>query len=380
MDKKDVRCRGCFVTHFPLHKFCNKFNLGENIQKKPKIKKDPPVLDEETMYLLPFYISYLERRALLSRCTCRNREEINNEESKKETFTLCGGYGNEPLMVRRAIASAKKHGISLEVGKINAADGNCSFDAVLHNINERSCFLEKLPLSSTTYRQIWVTELENQSAKYPTLGAGFTEEERQENWNLLKQSGVYEVEFFGDLVMHAIAKGCNKNILIFNTDARAADPIYVIRPEKFGGYADSENPVVVCYNQVHYESLHPVTQDDIERTKILVNEYIAGNYPHSKEDIPFLISSKDEMNELEATKVSTSRQREVTSNPISKERQVNKEVRRNEDNRSNNETKENNEWLFTLEQILKIPVKDRTAAHKKRYKNLKYFRYLFKSK
>ena len=95
----------------------------------------------------------------------------------------------------------------------------------VHNINHRECFQEKLLLSSDVYRQIWVTELESESAKYPRLGAGYSDEERKENWNLLKQSGVYEVEFFGDYVMHAIAKGCNKNILIFNTSAVAADLI-----------------------------------------------------------------------------------------------------------------------------------------------------------
>ena len=66
------------------------------------------------------------------------------------------------------------------------------------------------------------------SSKYPRLGAGYSQDEKKENWNLLKQSGVYEVEFFGDFVMHAIAKSSNKNILILNTSSLAADPSHTL--------------------------------------------------------------------------------------------------------------------------------------------------------
>ena len=109
------------------------------------------------------------------------------------------------MLIIRAIESARKHGISLVQGVLNKADGNCAFDAVINDINYRKCFSEQLILSSEIYRHLWVTELESESTKYPTLGAGYTKEEKEENWNHLKQSGVYEVEFFGDMVLHAIA-------------------------------------------------------------------------------------------------------------------------------------------------------------------------------
>ena len=176
---------------------------------------------------------------------------------------------------------------------MNKADGNCAFDAVINNINNRQCYSEKLDISSEIYRQIWVTELEMESSHYPSLGAGYSEEEKRENWNVLKQSGVYEIDFFGDLVMNAIARGCPKNILIFNTSLDAADPIYVIKADEFGGFADSDIPVVVGYNQVHYESLHSITQSDIELTKHLVTSYIEGTYEYKKNDIPFLISTSE---------------------------------------------------------------------------------------
>ena len=82
-----------------------------------------------------------------------------------------------------------------------------------------------------------------------------------------------------------------KNILIFNTSAEAADPIYVIRATEFNGYTDSDIPVVVGYDQAHYESLHPSTELDIAKTIELVNSYIAGSYGYHKKDLQFLISS-----------------------------------------------------------------------------------------
>ena len=119
-------------------------------------------------------------------------------------------------MVDQAIESARKHGIHLCPGVANSADGNCAFESAINNINFRSCFQDKLTQSTQFYRYNWMTDLEYQTKEYPTLGAGFSEEEKKENWDRLKQSGVYEIDFFGDFVIYGIAKGCIKNILIFN--------------------------------------------------------------------------------------------------------------------------------------------------------------------
>ena len=85
--------------------------------------------------------------------------------------------------------------------------------------------------------------------------------------------------------------------MIFNTSIEASDPIYVIRAEEFGGYVDSDIPIVIGYNQVHYESLHPASEEDIEKTKELINSYISGGYEFKKSDIAFLVTSASEQNE-----------------------------------------------------------------------------------
>ena len=55
------------------------------------------------------------------------------------------------LMIDRGRASALKHGLSLDPGSVSSADGNCAFHAALSNVNERSCFKEKFPLSQDYY-------------------------------------------------------------------------------------------------------------------------------------------------------------------------------------------------------------------------------------
>ena len=95
--------------------------------------------------------------------------------------------GTKPLfMVDQAIESARKHGIHLSPGVANNADGNCAFESVINNINFRSCFKDKLPRNTQFYRYNWMTDLENQTNEYPTLGAGFSEEEKKRKLGPLK--------------------------------------------------------------------------------------------------------------------------------------------------------------------------------------------------
>ena len=60
-------------------------------------------------------------------------------------------------------ASAQRHGIQLKHGTSNPGTGNCAFEASIYNINDRPCFLEKLPMSIDWYRRIWVTDMANRT-------------------------------------------------------------------------------------------------------------------------------------------------------------------------------------------------------------------------
>ena len=64
-------------------------------------------------------------------------------------------------MFQRAIASAQKHKIKLEPGRENHGGGNCSYESVIFNVNDRSCFKEKFPMSPDVYRRVWNTDMMN---------------------------------------------------------------------------------------------------------------------------------------------------------------------------------------------------------------------------
>ena len=62
------------------------------------------------------------------------------------------------LMISRAIASGKKHGINMKHGSSNPGTGDCAFESIIQNNNDRSCFQEKYQMNIDWYRRIWVTD------------------------------------------------------------------------------------------------------------------------------------------------------------------------------------------------------------------------------
>ena len=171
------------------------------------------------------------------------------------------------LMLSRAVASSKRHGINIIPGRLNPATGDCAFEAVLFNNNDRPCFGEKYPLSVDYYRRIWITDMEAKMIDNSEWNSGYSVAEIKKGFEEVKKSGVYERGLFGDMILPAISVGIHKQILIFNTSPNSPhDPISVVSPEAFGGYSDSPIPIVLAYNLVHFESLHPVSNEDIDAT------------------------------------------------------------------------------------------------------------------
>ena len=205
-------------------------------------------------------------------------------------------------MIIKAIASASKHKIKLVPGTKNNADGNCSYESVLFNINDRGCFKDKLIMSPDFYRRVWNTDLMNKilDNKIP-WNPGLSRAEIISGFQELMETGIYERSYFGDMMMAGIACGVRKRILVFNTNENIArtghDPIFVIDPKEHGGTVDCEVPVVLAYNLVHYESMHTVDEEDIQGTIKLVKSYIAKpsmylhDYGFTKDDISYLTSN-----------------------------------------------------------------------------------------
>ena len=203
------------------------------------------------------------------------------------------------LMTKRAIASAKKHEINVCQGKPIPADGNCAIESVIANINERECFSDSFNFSADVYRRIWATEFKNRAIDDKTWNI-YTNQEWEQGWVDMMNSGVYERGLFGDLMLFAVACGVGKTLLIINTSLDSPhDPIYICDPKKFDVNPSTDIPVVLAYDMSHYESLHPLTDLDIEKTIQLVQQYQAGNYAFSKADLPFLLDTEIEIEQDE---------------------------------------------------------------------------------
>ena len=65
-------------------------------------------------------------------------------------------------------------------------------------------------------------------------------------------------------MLQAIACGVRKTLLIFNTSMNLP-PIYVINPLEFNIIQDSEIPIVLAYNTVHYENYKLYKKSRLQR-------------------------------------------------------------------------------------------------------------------
>ena len=225
----------------------------------------------------------------------------NKRKKKAKPLEETSDVNNQiPFMVRRAISSGTKHGIKLSHGSSNLGLGNCAFESVISNCNDRHCFEETFPMSANYYRRIWVTDMSNRTVDNPTWNI-MSRKEWLEGWSQMLQPGVYERDIFGDLMLPGIACGVKKILLIFNTNADSPhDPIYVVDPRQFGVDPTTDIPIILAYDLTHYESMHPVEEADELATARLVKDYLAGQYRFGKDDIPYLLGIADKVdNEIE---------------------------------------------------------------------------------
>ena len=110
-------------------------------------------------------------------------------------------------------------------GSSNQGRGDCAFEAIVQNINDRGCFTEKFNLSINYYQKIWATDMANRTVDTPwnTL----TPQQWIEGWKQMQEPGAYERGIYGDLMLPGIACGVRKKLLIFNTNPDTPhDPIY----------------------------------------------------------------------------------------------------------------------------------------------------------
>ena len=82
--------------------------------------------------------------------------KIKTTEDQKKTYKQSFAQiasssiqnNDESEIFRRAIESAKKHKINMKAGRKDRGYGNCAFEAAINNINDRTCYSNKLLLSA----------------------------------------------------------------------------------------------------------------------------------------------------------------------------------------------------------------------------------------
>ena len=124
--------------------------------------------------------------------TAPKHPPIAKMELSTKISTLLSEERNQMLV--RAVRSAKHHGIKLKPGSPNPGLGDCAFEAVVQNNNERMCYPEKFPLSINTYRQIWVTDMANRTVD--TDWNILSQQEWLNGWENMLIPGTYEMGIF----------------------------------------------------------------------------------------------------------------------------------------------------------------------------------------
>jgi len=204
-------------------------------------------------------------------------------------------------MTQAAVMIGAKMGVQLRGGTPVKASGNCLIESVRGNIEERPIFDVKLVDSALELRMKSAVEGERVIGESPYRIEDYNEVEWAHGWNLLKNEGIWDVEYFGDLMIIALAHYIHKNILLINTDPDSPN-ITVIVGDQFGEDLDSDAPVLLAYSGNHYESLIPDTREDEEKIKTIISKYVTGDNPCSEDldnDTNEETNTKDNSNNIE---------------------------------------------------------------------------------
>ncbi len=165
------------------------------------------------------------------------------------------------------ISVAKKHGIALIADKPNAALGDCLFECVIDNINNRpESFPEKLQDGVDTYRELFVSEMEERfksTEVYPGYGGKLISDETLGEWTAAWAQQMnpceYNVQTFNvsDLVPLGLGHCIKRHILVFTNNPNEEVKVFSANFFDETIVPESDVPVVIAYdiNGLHYESL-----------------------------------------------------------------------------------------------------------------------------
>ena len=123
---------------------------------------------------------------------------------------LRGGAGGSTIF-QLAIRNAFRHMINLKEGTKNSAKGNCAWESAILNINERPEIEPKVNLDPGDAKIVYLNEMQEYTERdRPELIPDHLKIMAKDAWNRLREDKVWNIDFFGDLVMPAIARGTKK--------------------------------------------------------------------------------------------------------------------------------------------------------------------------
>ena len=102
----------------------------------------------------------------------------------------------------------------------------------------------------------------------------------------MKTDKIFKTEL-GDIALVAAARAIHKDILVFNTNKHISiSPIEIICADHYGGgYRNNENPILLAYNGIHFESLETMSIEDDKKAIELVKLKKANRYTLDKTHI-----------------------------------------------------------------------------------------------
>ena len=125
-----------------------------------------------------------------------------------------GTGGSSSKIIQLAIRNAYRHMINLKGGTENPAEGNCAWESAIININERPEIEPKVDLDPGDAKIVYLNEMQEYTEKdRPELIPNHLKSQAKDAWNRLREDKVWNIDFFGDLVMPAIARGTKKKYL-----------------------------------------------------------------------------------------------------------------------------------------------------------------------
>ena len=166
---------------------------------------------------------------------------MGNAKVHKKTTKVAkyrgGGDDNdeEKSIFEKGIEIAKKHGINVKAGIPNKKQGDCLFEAVVDNINQRKCFTEKLDKSIQEYREEFVSEMQLQFQQTDHYPGEHEHDNWNEEWERQKNQGEYNVNEYNisDIVPTAMGHCVQKNIMIINVAQNNQDPVQICKSTYF---------------------------------------------------------------------------------------------------------------------------------------------------